>query len=206
MRNFFKDKTILITWWLWTIWKSILDELLKIDTIKWIRIIDNRETELVYEDNYYNNKKIRFLYWDIKDKNRIKYAMQWVDIVYHAAAMKHVTICEFNPIDSVNTNIIWTQNLIELALELEVDSFTFISTDKAVNPTNTMWATKLIWERLVHSMYYYKWDRKTKFSAVRFWNVLNSRWSVLDIWAKQLSIWRPISITDKIFYESWRCC
>lgn len=183
--DFLNDKIILITWWIWTIWGSLLDQLLTNKNIKQIRVIDNRETELAYAKDKYKDNRVRFLFWDIRDKERIKRAMSGVNVVYHAAAMKHVPICEFNPMDSVYTNIIWTQNLIELALDLNIERFTYISTDKAVNPTNVMWATKLIWERLIHSMFYYKGWSDTKFSAVRFWNVLWSRGSVLDIWKKQ---------------------
>lgn len=193
--NFLNNKIILITWWIGTIWGALLEELIKNKYIKQIRIIDNRETELTFAKNKYSDSRLRFLFWDIRDKNRLKRAMEWVDIVYHAAAMKHVPICEYNPIDSVYTNIIWTQNLIELALDLNIERFTYISTDKAVNPTNVMWATKLIWERLIHSMFYYKWISKTRFSAVRFWNVLWSRWSVLDIWNKQFKEKWKISLT-----------
>jgi len=193
--KFLNNKIILITWWIGTIWWALLDILIENKDIKQIRVIDNRETELAYAKDIYKDERIRFLFWDIRDKNRLKRAMDWVDIVYHAAAMKHVPICEYNPIDAVYTNIIWTQNLIELALELNIESFTYISTDKAVNPTNVMWATKLIGERLIHSMFYYKWTSKTRFSAVRFWNVLWSRWSVLDIWKKQIKDNWKITLT-----------
>ncbi len=194
--NFLDNKIILITWWIWTIWSALVNILLTNKNIKQIRIIDNRETELAYAKEKYNDERLRFIFWDIRDKNRLRRAMEWVDVVYHAAAMKHVPICEYNPIDAVYTNIIWTQNLIELALELNIERFTYISTDKAVNPTNVMWATKLIWERLIHSMFYYKWTSKTKFSAVRFWNVLGSRGSVLDIWERQFKEKWKITITD----------
>lgn len=193
--DFLNNKTILITWWIWTIWWALLNILLTNKNIKQIRVIDNRETELAYAKDKYKDERLRFIFWDIRDKNRLKRAMEWIDILYHAAAMKHVPICEYNPIDSVYTNIIWTQNLIELALDLNIESFTYISTDKAVNPTNVMGATKLIWERLIHSMFYYKWTSKTKFSAVRFWNVLGSRGSVLDIWKKQIKENWKITLT-----------
>jgi len=193
--DFLNNKIILITWWIWTIGWALLKELVKNKNIKQIRVIDNRETELAFAKEEFKDSRIRFLFGDIRDKERIKRAMGWVNIVYHAAAMKHVPICEYNPIDSVYTNIIWTQNLIELALDLNIERFTYISTDKAVNPTNVMWATKLIWERLIHSMFYYKWTSKTRFSAVRFWNVLWSRGSVLDIWKKQIKDKWKITIT-----------
>ena len=196
--NFFDGKTILITWWIWTIWSNLLKKLLEIDGIKKIRVLDNRETELFFMQHMTEDPgdKVRFLYWDIRDKNRLKRAMNWVDIVFHTAALKHVPNCEYNPMDAINTNIIGTQNLIDIALEYNIEKFTYISTDKAVNPTTTMWATKLLWERLIHSMYLYRWQNRTDFSAVRFWNVFWSRWSVIDLWKKQVEAGKKITITD----------
>lgn len=198
MENFFKDKVILITWWAGTIWSSMLEFLKNIKSIKKIRVLDNRETELYYLQEMSNDEdsKIRYIYWDIRDKNRLRRAMEWVDIVFHTAALKHVPNCEHNPMDAIYTNIIWTQNLIEVALELNIEKFVYISTDKAVNPTTVMWSTKLLWERLIQSMYLYKWTSRTDFSAVRFWNVFRSRGSVIDLWEKQISEWKKITITD----------
>jgi FlaA1/EpsC-like NDP-sugar epimerase len=119
-----------------------------------------------------------------------------VDIVFHAAALKHVPLCEFNPIDAVKTNVIGTQNVLDAALDEEVDRIIFISTDKAVNPTNVMGATKLLAERLTISANYYKGSRKTKLSCVRFGNVLGSRGSVVPLFKKQILKGEPITITD----------
>lgn len=195
--TFFKDKTILITWWVGTIGSNLLAKLSEIKSIKKIRIFDNRETELFFMQQLTKNPndKIRFLFWDIRDKNRLKRAMAWADIVFHTAALKHVPNCEYNPMDAIYTNIIGTQNLIEVALDLDIEKVTYISTDKAVNPTTVMGATKLLWERLIHSMYLYKWSNKTNFSAVRFGNVFNSRWSVIDLWEKQVQEWQKITVT-----------
>ena len=118
--------------------------------------------------------KMRFLIGDIRDKERLKRAMENVDIVFHLAALKHVVACEYNPFEAVKTNIIGTQNLIDVALDEEIDKFILISTDKAVNPNSVMGATKLLSERLTISSNFYKGKRKTTFSCVRFGNVLGS--------------------------------
>lgn len=197
--HYLDGKTILITWGIWTIGGALVNTIKNLSNYKQIRILDNRETELAIAKNSLRDiDNLRFLFGDIRDKNRLRWAMNGVDVVFHAAAMKHVNICESNPLDAVYTNIIWTQNLIELSLELEIERFTYISTDKAVNPTNVMWATKLIWERLVHAMIHYKWKSSTKFSAVRFWNVLWSRWSVLDMWPREFDLTGRISVTDPL--------
>jgi FlaA1/EpsC-like NDP-sugar epimerase len=122
--------------------------------------------------------------------------MRDIDIVFHTAAMKHVSICEQNPIDAVRTNVLGTQNLIELSLELEIDKFINISTDKATNPIGVMGATKLLTEKLVHSAYYYKSKRDSVLTSIRFGNVMGSSGSVLSIFERQIKSGEPISITD----------
>lgn len=195
---FLNNKTVLITWGLWTIWWALVDEIFKNATPEQIRIVDNRENWLALKikESHLNQTNKRYIFCDVRDKDRLQRAMDWVDIVYHAAAMKHVWVCELNPFDAVETNIQWTKNVIQVALDNNIESLTFISTDKSVNPTNTMWATKLIGERLIHSMYYYKGSNKTRFSAVRFGNVINSRWSVLDLWEMQRKEWKKLTVTD----------
>jgi len=122
-------------------------------------------------------------------------AMEGVDIVFHAAALKHVPLCEFNPFDAVKTNVIGTQNVLDAAFAQEVHKVITISTDKAVNPSNVMGATKLLAERLTISANSYRGKKKTVFSCVRFGNVLNSRGSVVPLFAKQIHNGGPITVT-----------
>ncbi len=110
----------------------------------------------------------RFLIGDIRDKERVLLAMEDIDIVYHAAALKHVPLCEYNPFEAIKTNVLGTQNVIEAALESGVDRVISISTDKAVNPINTMGATKLLAEKLIIDGNEGKGSKPTIFSTVRF--------------------------------------
>ena len=119
-----------------------------------------------------------------------------MDIIFHAAALKHVPLCEFNPFDAVKTNVLGTQNVLDAALNTNVGKVIMISTDKSVNPINVMGATKLLAERLTISANYYGATKRTAFSCVRFGNVLDSRGSVIPIFRKQISNGGPVTITD----------
>lgn len=192
----FKDKTILITGGLGSIGREILNNLLLFKP-KQIRIFDNRETELFHcRQSYKHESCLRFLYGDIRDKERLTKASLGVDIVFHAAALKHVSLCEYDPYEAVKTNVLGTYNLLESAMANKVDKVILISTDKAVNPGNVMGTTKLLAERLLSSMYHHRGRSETKFASVRFGNVLSSRGSVLEIWKEQLAKNQPLTITN----------
>jgi FlaA1/EpsC-like NDP-sugar epimerase len=122
--------------------------------------------------------------------------MQNVDIVFHAAALKHVPSCEYNPFEAVKTNVLGTQNITEAAMENSVQKVITVSTDKATNPINTMGATKLLSERLMVAAEYMKGDAKTIFSAVRFGNVISSRGSIVPLFTSQVKKGGPVTITD----------
>ena len=133
---------------------------------------------------------------DVRDQERLDRAFENVDIVFHAAALKHVALCEYNPFDSVKTNVLGTQNILNAALDKNVKKVIMISTDKAVNPINVMGATKLLAERLTMSANNYRGDGDTIFSCVRFGNVLDSRGSVVPIFRKQIKDGGPVTITE----------
>lgn len=191
----YKGKTILVTGGAGSIGSELVKTLLDMDPYA-IRVFDNNETGLFNLEQMLKSEKIRSLVGDVRDQERLKRAFEDVDIVFHAAALKHVPLCEFNPFDGVKTNVIGTQNVLDAALNEEVDRFILISTDKAVNPTNVMGATKLLAERLTISANYYKGYRKTVLSCVRFGNVLGSRGSVVPIFKEQILRGEPITITD----------
>ena len=138
----------------------------------------------------------RFLIGDIRDKERVLLAMEDIDIVYHAAALKHVPLCEYNPFEAIKTNVLGTQNVIEAALKSGVDRVISISTDKAVNPANTMGATKLLAEKLIIDANEGKGSKPTIFSSVRFGNVSFSRGSVIPLFEEQIRQKKPITITN----------
>jgi FlaA1/EpsC-like NDP-sugar epimerase len=122
--------------------------------------------------------------------------MEDIDIVYHAAALKHVPLCEYNPFEAIKTNVLGTQNVIEAALNTGVKKVINISTDKAVNPVNTMGATKLLAEKLITDANFYKGPSKTIFSCVRFGNVLYSRGSVVPLFEQQIKDKKMVTMTD----------
>lgn len=142
----------------------------------------------------FNN--IRYLIGDVRDYDRLERAMEGIDSVFHLAAMKHVPSSEYNPFEAVKTNILGTQNIVEAALRNNVERVIYTSTDKAISPTNTMGATKLVAERLVSSADFYKGKSKTVFSAVRFGNVMGSRGSVIPLFKKQIETTGVLTVTD----------
>jgi len=195
-KPFYKNKRILVTGGVGSIGSQLVKKILEYDPFI-VRVFDNNETGLFDLENELNSNKIRPLIGDIRDKERLLMAFDGIDIVFHASALKHVPLCESNPFDAVKTNVIGTQNVLDAALSREVEKVINISTDKAVNPTNVMGATKLLAERLTISANYYRGLKRTVFSSVRFGNVLNSRGSVIPLFKKQIQSGGPVTITDK---------
>ena len=196
LKSFYKGKIVLVTGGAGSIGSEIVRKLLELD-VKTVRVLDVNETGLFDLQQELNSPKIRPLIGDVRDKERLRKAMEGIDIVFHAAALKHVPLCEYNPFEAVKTNVDGTQNLIDAATEEEVEKFITISTDKAVNPINVMGASKLLAERLTTAAHQSKGARKTAFSVVRFGNVLDSRGSILPIIKSQVERGGPVTITDE---------
>ena len=196
MKKLYKNKNILITGGTGSIGQEIVREILKYEP-EVVRVLDVDETkQFELQEDYGDTANIRFLLGDIRDKERLRRAIEGIDIVFHTAALKHVLACEYNPFEAVKTNVTGTQNLIEVALDEEVEKVIFTSSDKAVNPTNVLGASKLLAERLITSANYYKGVRKTIFSSVRFGNVLGSRGSIIPLFKKQIANGGPITLTN----------
>lgn len=196
MKQFYQGKTILITGGAGSIGSALAKKLLAYKP-KTIRLLDINETGLFNLKQELKDGKIRLLVGDIRDKDRLNRAVEGVDIVFHAAALKHVPLCESNPFEAVKTNVLGTKNLIEACIDEQIKKCITISTDKAVNPINVLGASKLLAERLTVSANLFKGGRKTVFSCVRFGNVLNSQGSVLPIFLDQLKKGGPVEVTDK---------
>jgi len=141
--------------------------------------------------------RLRLFLGNVRDEDRVRRAMDAVRIVFHCAALKHVYLSEYNPFEAMQTNIVGTNNVIQAAIAADVERVVLTSSDKAVNPTSTMGATKLLGERLFIAANHFAGSHKTRFACVRFGNVLNSNGSVLQIFKRQLDSNLPLTITSK---------
>ena len=196
VRKEFQNKMILVTGGTGSIGLGLIKQLIKCKP-KHIRIFSNDENSIVeIKELIGENKMFQFMVGDVRDKDRLRLAIRNVDIVFHAAAMKHIDICEQNPFDAVKTNVVGTSNILEVAIIENVSKFIFISTDKATNPTSTLGGSKLLAERLTSDASSYVGTGKTKFAIVRFGNVIGSRGSVFQIFQKQIVNGKPLTITD----------
>lgn len=190
-------KIVLVSGGVGTIGSALVKKLATDYSPKEIRIFDNNEERLFNASRDYSQQKnISFLLGDVKDKDRLIWALKETEMVFHAAALKHVAFNEANPFESVKTNVLGTQNMLEAALLNQVGVFVNISTDKAANPTSTMGASKLLTERLTTGANHFNGTSKTIFTSVRFGNVLNSSGSVLPIFIEQLKRGGPLTVTD----------
>jgi UDP-N-acetylglucosamine 4,6-dehydratase len=150
----------------------------------------------------FDHESLRYFIGDVRDAGRLRRAMRGVDIVIHAAALKQVPACEYNPIEAVATNIEGGRNVIEAALDCGVDRVIALSTDKAVNPVNLYGATKLVAEKLTIQANAYRGDGPTKFSCVRYGNVVGSRGSVIPLFVTQRNTGR-LTVTDPRMTRFW---
>jgi len=191
----FDGKKVLITGGTGSLGTALTKKLLdtNVDTI---RIFSRDEWKQVQMQSEIKDKRLRYFIGDVRDKERLSRALEDVEIVIHAAALKQMPVAEYNPFEAVKTNILGTQNLIETCLDNDVESVLAIGTDKAVSPVNTYGATKLLMERLFVSANFYKGNHKTKFLCVRYGNVLGSRGSIVPIFTNQIKSGKKVTITD----------
>jgi UDP-N-acetylglucosamine 4,6-dehydratase len=148
------------------------------------------------------DSRIRFFVGDVRDQARLRLALRGVDFVVHAAAMKHVDLCEYNPLEAINTNITGTVNLTQAALDAGVEKVVGVSTDKAVAPINLYGATKLCMEKLLTAANSYSGDLATRFCSVRYGNVMGSKGSVIPLFLEQREQGR-LTITDARMTRFW---
>lgn len=197
-----EDKTILLTGGTGSLGNKFVEIVLNEYNPKAIRIFSRNESKQVEMDGKFNDKRLRFLIGDVQDKNRLKQAMTGVDIVVHAAALKHISICEYNPKEAVKTNVIGSMNVIDAALETGVKRVIGISSDKAVHPTTFYGATKMTAEKLFIQGNFYSGSQETKFSCVRFGNLIGSSGSVIPLFQKQKEM-GVLTLTDKEMTRFW---
>jgi FlaA1/EpsC-like NDP-sugar epimerase len=190
-------KSILITGASGTVAGGLLRMVLD-DQPKVVRVFDSHEHGLFsLQQRLGERRDVRWLLGDIRDLDRLRRALEGIDLVFHCAALKHVALGEYNPFEIVQTNLLGLQNVIQAAIDNRVGRMIFTSSDKAVNPTNAMGASKLMGERLIAAANETRGSAGTRFASVRFGNILGSNGSVLDIFREQIARGGPVTLTDR---------
>jgi len=198
----FTNKTILVTGGCGSFGQKFTEIVLKEYNPGAVRIYDNRELAEVGMERRFNDSRLRFFIGDVRDKSRLSRAMNGVDLVVHAAALKHVPICEYNPIEAVKTNIDGAVSVIDAAIDNKVEKVMAISTDKAVYPVNLYGATKMVAEKLFIQANSYSGGKRPIFSCSRYGNVIGSSGSVVPLFLEQKKS-GEITITDEKMTRFW---
>ena len=195
--SLFAGKKVLITGGTGSLGQALTERILNSD-VEQIRILSRNEFQQISMETKLPDERLRFLIGDVRDKDRLIRALDDVDIVFHAAALKHVPKVEYNPFEAIKTNVQGSQNVIDACLENDVQRAICIGTDKAVSPLNTYGATKLLMEKLFITAKRYSNPKKhpTKFFAVRYGNVFGSSGSVIPKFIEQINNNKKITITD----------
>jgi UDP-N-acetylglucosamine 4,6-dehydratase len=198
-----KDQVVLVTGGTGSFGKKFIKILLEEKLPKKV-IVFSRDELKQHEMQVggYNQENLRYFIGDIRDRERLLRALHGVDIVVHAAALKQVPACEYNPMEAIKTNIMGTANVVEAALDADVKKVLMVSTDKAVSPANLYGATKLAAEKLTIQSNAYAGGSATRFSCVRYGNVVGSRGSIVPLFLKQRSGGK-ITVTDDRMTRFW---
>jgi len=197
----FKDKTLLITGGTGSFGNAVLNRFLNTD-IGEIRVFSRDEKKQDDMRHEFQAKmpdvadKIKFYIGDVRDLASVKNAMNGVDYIFHAAALKQVPSCEFFPIEAVKTNVLGTENVLTAAIEAGVKNIVCLSTDKAAYPVNAMGTSKAMMEKVIVAKSRTVSPEKTKICCTRYGNVMCSRGSVIPLWIEQIRNGQPITITE----------
>ena len=195
MVSFLKGKNILITGGSGSIGQALINKAI-MDKAKLIRIFSNDENSLYEIESKLGEKhNLEFVIGDIRDEDTVSEIVKNIDVVYHAAALKHVDRCELYPFEAMTVNVIGTKNITRACLKANVKKMILISTDKAVNPIGVMGATKLLSEKLISAESVHN-KSSTVFASVRFGNVFHTRGSILPRIENQIKQGGPITLTD----------
>jgi FlaA1/EpsC-like NDP-sugar epimerase len=197
IRAYFRGKRVMITGACGTVGQQLVDQLLNRLEIATLTGIDHNESELMFlEDRYSRHAHARFRLCDIRDLATLLRETRDVDVLFHAAAYKHVYICERSPLEAIQTNVLGVQNIVQCTVENGIERLVFTSSDKAVNPTNVMGTSKLMGERLVTAAAIDSYRSRMSFLSTRFGNVLGSRGSVIPIFRDQIRRGGPVTLSD----------
>ncbi|SDJ60309.1 UDP-N-acetylglucosamine 4,6-dehydratase (inverting) [Salimicrobium halophilum] len=199
--KYIKEKTILITGGTGSFGRNFVSKALK-ENVKKIIVFSRDELKQYEMQQEFTDSRLRFFLGDVRDKDRLYRAFDGVDIVIHAAALKHVGACEYNPFEAVKTNINGAQNIVEAAIDRGVKRVIALSTDKAASPINLYGATKLASDKVFVAANSYVGDKPTRFSVVRYGNVVGSRGSVVPFFKRMKETGR-LPITDERMTRFW---
>lgn len=202
MQSSFTGKTILLTGGTGSFGQKFCEIVLNEYNPRSIRIYSRGELLQMQMEQRFRDDRLRFFIGDVRDQGRLNRAMNGADIVVHAAALKHVPACEYNPLEAVKTNIDGTANVINASIDNGVEKVMVISTDKAVHPVNLYGATKMVAEKLAVQGNSYVGDKKTRLSCVRYGNVIGSRGSVIPVFKEQMKS-GTITLTDERMTRFW---
>jgi len=191
----FKDKILLITGGTGSFGNAVLRNFLDTD-IKEIRIFSRDELKQDDMRKKYNNDKLKFYIGDVRDINSLEDSIKGVDFIFHAAALKQVPSCEFYPMQAVQTNVIGTENVLNVAIKHKVSKIIVLSTDKAVYPINAMGISKAMMEKVAVAKSRNLEDKETTICCTRYGNVMASRGSVIPLFINQIRNNENITITD----------
>lgn len=191
----FKNKTLMITGGTGSFGNTVLKRFLSTD-VREIRIFSRDEKKQEDMRIAFNNNKLKFYIGDVRDYDSLSHAMQGVNYIFHAAALKQVPSCEFYPMESVKTNVLGTENVMNAAIANKVSRVVVLSTDKAVYPINAMGISKAMAEKLMVAKARLQPENSTVFCATRYGNVMASRGSVIPLFVSQLKSGQPMTITD----------
>lgn len=198
------EKTILVTGGTGSFGKCFVGEVLKRYNPKKVIIFSRDELKQYEMAQSFTDRRMRFFIGDVRDRERLAKAMDGVDVCIHAAALKHVPIAEYNPMECIKTNIHGAQNVIDACLANNVSHVIALSTDKAANPINLYGATKLASDKLFIAANNIRGSKQTRFSVVRYGNVVGSRGSVVPFFKRLVSEGaREIPITDERMTRFW---
>ena len=200
--NMLQNKTVLVTGGTGSFGKKFIKRALEIGSKKVIIFSRDELKQYEMKQEFNNDPRLRFFIGDVRDADRLYRAFDGVDIVIHAAAMKHVDACEYNPFEAVKTNINGAQNIIEAAIDCGVEKVIALSTDKACAPVNLYGATKLASDKLFVAANSYVGDKPTSFAVVRYGNVVGSRGSVVPFF-KKVRETGIVPITDARMTRFW---
>ena len=198
-----KDQVVLVTGGTGSFGKKFIKILLEEKQPKKV-IVYSRDELKQHEMQVggYNQENLRYFIGDIRDRERLLRALHGVDIVVHAAALKQVPACEYNPMEAIKTNIMGTANVVDASLDAGVKKVLMVSTDKAVSPANLYGATKLAGEKLTIQSNAYAGGAATRFSCVRYGNVVGSRGSIVPLFLKQRAGGK-VTVTDDRMTRFW---